>query len=154
MLKTALPQCMMECIPIAKHQRHFMPFYCAGSSAAVSAAAAGSSLTSDEGSAEAAGSASEEVHKVCHVGQIWFRCRFFECTYQVVSQELHDQCGVLVTLLTEGIEFWRIVRIVACVGLMRLTSNGIIESLLGKMTGLIRSIQDLIVEDGEVKSKT
>ncbi len=31
-----------------------------------------------------------------------------------------------------------------------LTSNGIIESLLGKMAGLVRGVEDLVVEDREV----
>ncbi len=35
-----------------------------------------------------------------------------------------------------------------------LTSNGIIESLLGKVAGLIRSVENLVVEDGEVQGKT
>lgn len=30
-------------------------------------------------------------------------------TYQVVSQELHDQGRILVALLTEGIKFYRLV---------------------------------------------
>jgi hypothetical protein len=34
------------------------------------------------------------------------------------------------------------------------TSNGIIKGLLGKMASLIRRVQDLIVENGEVKSQT
>ena len=35
-----------------------------------------------------------------------------------------------------------------------LTSDGVIESLLGQMTSLIGSIKNLVVEDGEVKGKT
>jgi hypothetical protein len=35
-----------------------------------------------------------------------------------------------------------------------LTSNGIVESLLGKVAGLVRRVQDFIVENGEVKGKT
>jgi hypothetical protein len=35
-----------------------------------------------------------------------------------------------------------------------LTSNGVIKGLLGKMASLIRRVQDLIVENGEVKSQT
>ena len=33
-------------------------------------------------------------------------------------------------------------------------SNSIIKSLLSKMAGLVRRVQDLIVEDGEVKGET
>jgi hypothetical protein len=35
-----------------------------------------------------------------------------------------------------------------------LTSNGVIESLLGQVAGLVGSVQDLVVEDGEVQGKT
>ena len=34
------------------------------------------------------------------------------------------------------------------------TSNGVVESLLGKVAGLVRRVQDFIVENGEVKGKT
>jgi len=34
------------------------------------------------------------------------------------------------------------------------TSNGIVESLLGKVAGLVGRVQDFIVENGEVKGKT
>jgi hypothetical protein len=34
------------------------------------------------------------------------------------------------------------------------TSNGIIKGLLGKVTCLIRRVEDLIVEHGEVEGKT
>ena len=34
------------------------------------------------------------------------------------------------------------------------TSNGIIESLLGKTASLIRGVEDLVVEDGEVQCET
>lgn len=37
---------------------------------------------------------------------------------------------------------------------MCLTGNSIIKCLLGKVACLIRGVQDLIVEHGEVKSKT
>lgn len=80
-------------------------------------------------------------------------------TYQVVSQELHDESGVLVALLAESIKFCRmfvrylwLVRIY--LGYLLLTSNGIIKSLLSKMTRLIRGVQDLVVEDGEVEGET
>jgi len=35
-----------------------------------------------------------------------------------------------------------------------LTSNGIIESLFGKMTSLVGRIENLVVKDGEVEGKT
>ena len=34
------------------------------------------------------------------------------------------------------------------------TSDSIVESLLGEMAGLIRRIENLIVEDGEIQGKT
>lgn len=35
----------------------------------------------------------------------------------------------------------------------QLTSNGIIESLLGEVTSLVWCVEDLVVEDREVESK-
>jgi hypothetical protein len=35
-----------------------------------------------------------------------------------------------------------------------LTGNGIVESLLGKVAGLIGSIEDLVIEDGEVQGES
>lgn len=37
---------------------------------------------------------------------------------------------------------------------MLLTSNGIVKGLLGKVACLVGRVQDLVVEDGEVESKT
>lgn len=59
-------------------------------------------------------------------------------THQVVSQQLHDQRRVFVAFLAKGVEF----------------SNGIVEGLLGKMTGLIGRVQDLVVEDRKVQGET
>lgn len=78
-------------------------------------------------------------------------------SYQVVSQELHDQCGVLVALLAEGIEFCRLTLVnwdFYGSTQIKLTSDSIIESLLGEMAGLVGRVQDLVVENGEVKGKT
>ena len=61
-----------------------------------------------------------------------------DVTYEVVSQQLHDECGVFVALLAQGVEL----------------GNGIIESLLGQVASLIRGVEDLIVEDREVQGKT
>lgn len=36
----------------------------------------------------------------------------------------------------------------------KLTGNGIVESLLGEVASLIRSIENLVVEDGEVQGKS
>ena len=35
-----------------------------------------------------------------------------------------------------------------------LTGNGVIKRLLGKVAGLIRGVQDLVVEDGEVQGES
>lgn len=59
-------------------------------------------------------------------------------TNQVVSQQLHDQCGVLVALLAQSVKL----------------GDGIIEGLFGEVAGLVGRVQDLIVEDGEVQGKT
>ncbi len=37
---------------------------------------------------------------------------------------------------------------------MTLTSNRVVECLLGKMASLIRGVQDLVVEDGEIQGET
>ena len=79
-------------------------------------------------------------------------------TYQVVAEQLHDQGAVLVTLLTQCVELCsRTVRIqVPSLGGVRqsLTGNGIIKRLLGKVASLVGSVEDLVVEDGEVEGKT
>lgn len=57
---------------------------------------------------------------------------------EVVTQELHDEGAVAVALLGEVVEL----------------SNRIIERLLGKVTSAIGRVQNLVVEDGEVKGET
>ena len=37
--------------------------------------------------------------------------------------------------------------------MLKLTSNGIIKGLLGKVASLIRRVQDLVVENGEVEGQ-
>jgi len=59
-------------------------------------------------------------------------------TYQVVTQKLHDEGGVLVALLAEGVEL----------------GNGVVKGSLGEVAGLVGGVQNLVVEDGEVQSKT
>jgi hypothetical protein len=59
-------------------------------------------------------------------------------TYQVVSQQLHNQCGVLVALFAESVQL----------------GNSIVECLLGEMAGLVRGVQDLVVKDREVQRET
>ena len=58
-------------------------------------------------------------------------------TYQVVSQQLHDQCRVLVAFLTEGIKL----------------GNSIVEGLLGEVARLVGRVEDLVIEDGEVEGE-
>jgi hypothetical protein len=57
---------------------------------------------------------------------------------EVITQQLHDQGAVTVALLRERVEL----------------SNGIVESLLGKVAGTVGRVQDLVVENGEVQSET
>lgn len=59
-------------------------------------------------------------------------------THQVVTQELHDEGRVLVALLAEGVKL----------------GNGVVESSLGKVAGLVGRVQDLVVENGKVQCKT
>lgn len=57
---------------------------------------------------------------------------------QVVSQQLHDQGGVLVALLTESVQL----------------SNRIIKCLLSELASFVRSIENLIVEHAEVERES
>jgi hypothetical protein len=107
----------------------------AGASALASAL--GASEAGSAAGASAEGSASEEVQRVCSVLVREVASSTF-CTYQVVPQELHDQSGVLVALLRKGVEL----------------SDGIVESLLGKLASLVGRVEDLVVEDGEVQGET
>jgi len=75
-------------------------------------------------------------------------------TYQVVSEKLHDQGGVLIALLTQGVELCVPSAFETHTENTVHTSNGIIESELGKMASLVGRVEDLIVEDGEVKCQT
>jgi hypothetical protein len=57
---------------------------------------------------------------------------------EVITQQLHDQSAVTVALLRQRVEL----------------SNGIVESLLGKVAGTVGRVQNLVVEDREVQSET
>ena len=57
---------------------------------------------------------------------------------QVVTQKLHDEGAVTVALFGQGVKL----------------SNSVIERLLGKVASTVRRVQDLIVENGEVKGET
>ena len=72
-------------------------------------------------------------------------------THQVISQELHDECGVFVALLTEGIQFCSAISILLANNRPRRTSNGIVKRLLGKMTRLIWGVENLIVKYREIE---
>lgn len=50
---------------------------------------------------------------------------------EVVPEQLHDERGVLVALLGEGIEL----------------SNGVVEGSLGQAAGAVGRVEDLVVED-------
>ena len=57
---------------------------------------------------------------------------------EVITEELHDDGGVLVRVLRKVVEL----------------SDGIVESLLGELAGLVGRSHDLVVEDGEVQGET
>jgi hypothetical protein len=59
-----------------------------------------------------------------------------EC--QIVPQQLHNECRILVRFFREGIKF----------------SNGIIECLLGELARLVWAVQDLVVEHGKVEGES
>ncbi len=54
---------------------------------------------------------------------------------EVVPQELHDECGVLIGVLVQIVQ----------------VADGIIKSFLGKLAGLLGRILDLVVEDRKVE---
>ena len=56
---------------------------------------------------------------------------------EVVTEQLHDQRGVLVGVLVEGVEL----------------GDGVVEGGLGQVAGLLRGVLDLVVEDGVVKGQ-
>lgn len=79
-------------------------------------------------------------------------------TYEVVAEELHDEGAVLVALLAQCVELCGYTMIRSCLQTLwgnseLLTSNGIIESLLGKVASLVGGIENLVVEDGEVEGE-
>ena len=78
-----------------------------------------------------------------------------EWAYEVVTEELHDEGGVLVALLRQGVELCIFVSPVQeqIVHPSR-TSNGVIEGLLGQLASLIGRVEDLVVENGEVQGET
>jgi len=76
-------------------------------------------------------------------------------TYQVVTEKLHDESRVLVALLAESVELCICVSFCFCICVEdSLTSNSVIKSSLGKVACLVWGVEDLVVEDGEVESKT
>ena len=50
---------------------------------------------------------------------------------------LHDERAVLVAVLVQGVQL----------------RDGVVERLLSKLTCLVGTVEDLVVEDGEVKSQ-
>ena len=58
-------------------------------------------------------------------------------TDQVVSQQLHNECGVLVALFAQSVEL----------------GNSIIKSLLCEVASLVGRVEDFIVEDGKVEGE-
>lgn len=57
---------------------------------------------------------------------------------EVITEELHDDGRVLVRVLREVVEL----------------GDGIVESLLGELAGLVGGAHDLVMEDREVQGKT
>lgn len=74
--------------------------------------------------------------------------------YQVVAEKLHDEGGVLVALLGKGVELCIRVSVVCVIPWAAHTGNSVVESLLGELASLVRGVQDLVVEHGEVQRKT
>ena len=58
--------------------------------------------------------------------------------YQVITEELHDEGGVLVALLAEGVEL----------------SNSVVKGSLGKVASLVGGVENLVVEDREVQGES
>ena len=78
-------------------------------------------------------------------------------SYKVVAKQLHNQRRVLVALLAQSVKlcrFWISKLQVNGECSAGRTGNSIIESLLGQVASLVRSVKDLVVEDGEVKGET
>lgn len=75
-------------------------------------------------------------------------------TYQIVTEKLHDEGGVLVALLREGVELCDSVSNVRVLAQATHTGNSVVESLLGELASLVGRVQDLVVEHGEVQRKT
>ena len=77
-------------------------------------------------------------------------------TYQVISEKLHDEGGVLVALLAQGVKLCMMVSAEVSVRSKTTlrTSNGVIESKLGQVASLVGRVEDLVVEDGEVQGQT
>ena len=57
---------------------------------------------------------------------------------EVVPEELHDEGGVLVALLTQSVQL----------------GDGFIKGLLGQLARLLGTVEDLIVKDGKVESQS
>ena len=57
---------------------------------------------------------------------------------EVIPQQLHDEGGVLVAVFAQRVQL----------------GDGVVERLLGQLARLLRRVQDLVVEDGEVERQT
>ena len=75
-------------------------------------------------------------------------------SYQIVSQELHYERGVLVALFTQGVELYDAhQQLVTFCTIGRLTSDGIVKCLLRKVAGLIWRVENLVVKYRKVQGK-
>lgn len=57
---------------------------------------------------------------------------------EVVAQQLHDEGGVLVRLLGEGVQL----------------GDGVVEGLLGEVARAVGGVEDLVIENGKVEGQT
>lgn len=112
-------------------------FYSALSVVASGAPAPSFSFGASAGGACCSCGSSEDVQRVCSILDN-FHTLARPSTYQVVSEQLHDESRILITFLTESVKL----------------SNRIIESLFGEMARPVGRVEDFVVEDGEVQSET
>ena len=57
---------------------------------------------------------------------------------QVVSEQLHNECAILVAVFTQRIQF----------------GDGVVEGLLGQVARSFGRVQNFVVKHGEVQGKT
>lgn len=71
-------------------------------------------------------------------------------THKVVTEQLHNQCRVLVALLAQGIElcgFHVSITLANWKQSTGRTSNSVVKCLLGQVASLVRGVEDFVVEN-------